>query len=1125
MYKIYTVYLCPTRGSILSKLLLTMKLTFILMITGLLQLSAATYAQKLTLNKEMATLPEIFNVIRQQSSYNVFYNSEMLKKASLVTINVKDATIKQVMDECMTGQPFTYEIIDNNIVIKVKPHNNLSIALDIIIKGRVTDSKGAPLPGVTVKIKGTTTATATNVDGIYTIKAPNSSAILVFTNVGFAAKEIKIGDQTTIDIELVEETKALQDVVVIAYGTVKRKDFAGAVSSVKMENSPLALSPNINALEALKSNVAGLNIGAVTAAGEQPSVIIRGQRSISGSNDPLILLDGVIYLGALSDINPNDIATYDILKDAVSAAAYGSRSANGIIAITTKKGKLGKPLITFRTETGVQKWQNRPVMLTGADWLTVVNDRNKYAPGSTNWLQAGEQANLKAGNETVWLDKVTQTGLTHNNQVSIAGAAQNVNYYLSSAFDDNKGIVVGDKYKHINVLGKVDTKVTSWFQLGIDGSYSRRDYSGVAANVGTAEAMSPYGVMFRDDAGNLEKYPYTQSQVNPLWGVNDDRIIKNMDVYNTFRLNSFAVVKAPWVDGLSYRVNFTSNFEKRQSGNFFYENFYIKEGAGIAGRYDPASVQSLLTNANGNIDNLSTNSYVLDNILTYDHRFGKHQITATAVATRDNLRSEDLNATGSDFAANGNTSLGIYGLSKATVQKVILNNVERSNVGYLARLNYSYDDKYYFTSSFRRDGASVFGAEKRYANFAAAGAAWRISEESFLKDFKPLNDLKLKFAWGQNGNQGLSPYSTLSQVFNSSSGDARYEFSDAQGKVNYGLVQTSLGNPSLGWEKTTAINIGFESAWLNNRLFVDLDLYSSKTTDQIFVRTIPIMTGFTTQLASLGEVDNKGIELSIRSENIRSRNFTWSSTVTFWKNSNKLKHLYGEDKNGDGIEDDDIANSYFIGKSLGAIYGFKQIGIVQTGDAAYIALTGAAPGAPKYADLHEDGKIDANDRTVLGYTKENFRLSLANTVTYKDFQLYVMVAGIFGGDGYYLKSNNAAFMTSGTGLFNSNTIAKPYWTTTNPSDTYPSAYFSGDSRFLGLQSQAFVRVQDVNLSYNIKAPLLTKNHINGARIFFAAKNLATITKWVGGDPEKGTTVQSNTFPVPSSYSLGLNVSF
>jgi outer membrane receptor protein involved in Fe transport len=370
-------------------------------------------------------------------------------------------------------------------------------------------------------------------------------------------------------------------------------------------------------------------------------------------------------------------------------------------------------------------------------------------------------------------------------------------------------------------------------------------------------------------------------------------------------------VNIPWIKGLSYRANLLNNFEKKLSGNFTYESFYIKEGSGIPGRYDPASVQSLLANANGNQNNTNTNSFVFDNILTYDKNFGKHRIIVTGVATRDHLKSDTSNATGSNFAANGNTALGINGLSKATVQKVVLNNTERSNVGYLARINYSYDDKYYLTGSYRKDGASVFGADKRYANFAAAGVAWKISSESFLKDFKPLNHLKLKFSWGQNGNQGLSPYATLSQVLNSAAGDSRYEFSNTQGTIYYGLVQSTLGNSNLGWEKTTAINIGFESVWLKNRLYLDVDFYSSKTTDQIFVRTIPIMTGFNTQLSSLGEVENKGVEINLRTINIEGKDLYWSTTLTYWRNRNKLAHLYGEDKNNDGLEDDDIANSFF----------------------------------------------------------------------------------------------------------------------------------------------------------------------------------------------------------------------
>ncbi len=1102
-----------------------MKMTILLICVFSMQSFANPgHAQEnITIKLENVSLKKAFKTIEKQTSFRFLYNDGVLPAGVNVNISVENSPAGELMKKLLQNTPLSFKIIGNNLIVIAAGESGNTAAF-VVVNGKVTNSSGQPIADVSVLEKGTNNGTVTKTDGSFSLNVLNTDAVLVISYVGFATQEISVNGRTNLSVQLKEDTKDLNEIVVIGYGTTKRKDFTGAVSSVKMENSPLALLPNMNALESLRGNVTGLNIGAVNTAGGQPAIQIRGQRSISGSNDPLILLDGIIYLGSISDINPNDIASYDVLKDAVSAAAYGSRSANGIIAITTKKGKTGKPVVSFRTTGGIQNWQNRPEMLKGKAWIDVVNDRNKYVAGSTNWLQAGELANLNAGRETEWLDKVIQTGVTQNYQVAVSGAAQNTNYYLSSSYDNSKGIVVGDKYNHISVLGKINTKVTSWFELGVDASYSKRDYSGNAANVGSAEIMSPYGVMYRDSLGNLEKYPYTQSLINPLWGVSDGTV-KNIDVYNTFRLNTYAVVRIPWIKGLSYRANLQSNFEKRQSGTFTYENYYIREGAGVTGRYDPATVQSLLSNANGNLDNRSTNSYVLDNIITYDNSFGNHRVNATLVGTRDHLKYEDINATGSNFSANGNTTLGIFGLSKATVQKVIQDNQERSNVGYLARLNYSYNDKYYLTGSYRRDGASVFGADKRYANFGAIGAAWKISSEGFLQKFKPLNSLKLKFSWGQNGNQGLSPYATLSQVLNSASGDARYEFSNAQGTINYGLVQNTLGNSSLGWEKTTAINIGFESAWLTNRLFVDVDYYASKTTDQIFVRTIPIMTGFATQLSSLGQVNNKGVELTVRTVNIQQKDFNWGSTLTFWKNTNILAHLYREDKNKDGKEDDDIANNFFIGKSLGAIYGYKQDGIVQTGDAAYITMTGAAPGAPKYIDLNKDAKIDASDRTILGYNKENFRLNLSNTVRYKNFELYLMVAGIFGGNDRYLRSNTAAYMTSGTGRFNDNTIAKPYWTTTNASNVYPSAYFSGDSRFLGLQSQAFVRIQDVSLSYSINSAWFKKNNVNVVRVFAAARNLATITKWVGGDPETGTTVQSNTFPVPTSISLGANFSF
>lgn len=995
------------------------------------------------------------------------------------------------------------------------------------ITGRIADKEGLPLPGANVSVKGSTVGTSADAEGTYSIEAGGND-VLVISMIGYATQEVPVNGQSVIDVTMEEDFFGLDEVVVIGYGTTSRQDFTGSVSSLRLEDSPVALMPNINALQALKGSIPGLDIGATNTAGRQPGMQIRGQNSINGTNTPLIVLDGVIYLGSLSDINPNDIATVDVLKDATSAAAYGSRSANGVIAITTKRGRSGKPVISFNTSTGIQNWQNQPVMMKGEEWINVVNARNQYTEGSTNWMKTGELANREAGRETVWLDEITRTGVMQNYQASVSGAGERVNYYFSGGYDNNKGVIKGDDFDRISLMGKLSTDITDWLETGLDASYSRRDYSGahdswVEASMASAQTMSPYGVMFRDEEGNLEKYPYTQSSINPLWGLEGD-LRDNMEVRDYFLLNGHATVKVPWVEGLSYRANYLTTFDRFRTSNFTHEGYYVQEGEGLE-RYEPAAIQGFLTNANGNIYDSQTHSYVLDNILNYKHSFDRHRLDITLVATRDYLKYERVNSIGSDFSANGNTTLGAWGLHKATVQRTDLDAYERANVGYLGRVSYSFDDKYYFTGSYRRDGASVFGADKKWGNFAAAGLAWRISNEDFMQGVTWLDDLKLKFSWGQNGNQGIDPYGTLSTVANAASGGVRYEFSDEPGLIRYGLYQDALGNSGLGWEVTDSWNAGFESALLNNRLFANVDVYFSKTRDQIFTRNIPVMTGFKTIQTSMGRVDNRGIEVTLRSLNVQAQDWYWNTSLTFWKNNNELVELYGEDNDGDGREDDDLSNDLFIGHSLGAIYGYVQDGIVQEDDAEYMELTGAAPGSPKYKDVDGVPGITADDRQILGYARENFRMSLSNSVTYRQFDLYVMVTGTFGGNNRYLRSNTPAFMTSGTGRFNDNMTSKPYWTPENPGNVYPSAYFAGDGRYLALQSRGFVRVQDVTLSYTFNQPWVERVKINSLKLFVSARNLGTFTDWYGGDPETGARIRDNVPPVLSTYSLGLNVSF
>ena len=480
---------------------------------------------------------------------------------------------------------------------------------------------------------------------------------------------------------------------------------------------------------------------------------------------------------------------------------------------------------------------------------------------------------------------------------------------------------------------------------------------------------------------------------------------------------------------------------------------------------------------------------------------------------------------GRDYVANGNTNLGYNGLQYATTQKTTTGITRRRNAGYFARASYSFDDAYYLTASYRRDGASVFGADNKWGNFYAFGGAWRVTHEKFMEKVRFLNDLKLKLSWGRNGNQGIDPYGTLSEAVIGPGGRIAYPFGNST-VPSFGIKQNSLGNSGLGWETTNSWNFGFESAWLNNRLFVNMDVYLSRTTDQIFNRTIPSMTGFDSMKSTMGEVANRGVEFSIHSVNIENKNWRWDTNLSFWLNRNELVHLYGEDLDGDGREDDDLGNNLFIGHSIHSIYGYKVAGIVQKDDTEYIQANGATPGNPKYVDVDGNGTIGVEDRTILGTSDPRFKMSLSNTLSWKNFELYFMLTGTFGGNGYYVSENAPAFLAGGGGGgAYSNNMYIPYWTEERPSNKYPAANFSGDGRFKGLQSRAFVRLQDITLSYTFNSAKIKNFGINNLRVFFTGKNLFTITGWENGDPELGNTILSSTYPISTNLSLGANISF
>ncbi len=1130
------------------KIVRIMKLTtFLLMISALSVLAGESYSQNKKLNLELkdATVKDVLSGIENQSEFYFLYSEKLIDVNRKVSLNVKDKKIQDVLNELFSGTDVAYTIKDRSIVLSIpEVINDVSNTVwqQATVTGTVTDDNGQPLPGVTVVVKGTTRGTTTDADGDYSLSNVPDDATLQFSFVGMRTQEIEVGDQTVINVTMQVDAIGIEEVVAVGYGTARRKDITGSVSSIDMEDSPLAMTPNINALSSLKGTTPGLNIGTVNTAGGTPSMLIRGQNSISGSNNPLIVLDGVIFLGSISDINPNDIATYDILKDASATAVYGSRAANGVIIITTKKGKTSKPTIRLNTTAGINVWQQKPDVMSPERYLEKRMDRSGVSdPLSIPELKVPEREAYQAGKTNDWIDLGSRIGVNQNYQLSVSGRGEGINYFLSTGYVQQQGVLLGDDFKQVAIRGKITTDITAWLEIGADGSYNYRDYSGLGVNMQSLLRGAPYGDVYVKnwDKKILEKFPTGESITNPLWDT-EESIVDDVNHSNFYRLAGYAHIKIPFVEGLSYRLNYVRGNNVNNTERFYYEGYYVNEGYGTVDpveRYGPDALQNKLSSANGYMGRRINYNYVVDNILNFKRQFNDHYIDVTMVATRDYAHNKYIQIDGNDFAANGNTTLGANGLHKADVQSYNITLTEEANIGYLARVSYSFADKYHLTGSFRRDGSSVFGADRKWGNFPSVGFAWTATEEDFFKSVNYLNYLKLKASYGKNGNQGIDAYQTLTTIASGRDGNVMYEFADDPSKVLYGMVISSLGNPELGWETTTSFNGGIESVLYNNRISFNLDFYFSKTFDQLFVRQIPIMTGFSSIRSSMGQVNNRGIEISLTTTNIQQQGFSWKTGLTFWQNRNILDKLYGDDINGDGVEDDDIGNQLFIGKSLGAIYGYEFDGIVQESDTEYMNNTGAEPGQVKFTDISgpsgvPDGLITSDyDRKILGYTKENFRMSLSNTVNYRNFELYVLLSGIFGGgtDNYYMLDNLYAFRMLQQPA--QNDWNHPWWTSENKNNSYPSTtYF--DDRFAGIQTRSFIRIQDVTISYRFNQGWIKKLNLESFKIYAAIQNLYTFTGWEGGDPEQGNRAMTGTDanndpinPVPAVYTLGLDISF
>lgn len=1001
------------------------------------------------------------------------------------------------------------------------------------VTGVVRDAAGNPVAGASVVDAATGKGTATDASGRFSLQVPENAVVTV-SSTGFASRSLSVRGRTELSFSLPAESASLNEVVVVGYGTQRKKDLTGAVRKVNLEGTPVSTITNVSPLQAIQGTP-GVNIGPVAVAGGAPSVLVRGQRSLAASNAPLIVLDGVIFGGSLNEINTQDIASFDILMDASAAAIYGSRAANGVIMITTKRGKTGKPQINVTNNYGVQSWTTRPDMRKGDDFIKWRTDNRRLAGQADlsveKVLDAKEVAAYKAGQQIDWLDEITQQAPLNDLNVNVSGRSDNVNYYVSAGYLRQKGVLDNDNFTKYTVTAKLDAKITDWLDYGISYYHASRDYTGTPPDMAQATIGTPYAYKWKDEARRiLERYPTPANLINPYWGDanNPGLYDDNLEKYTSNRIIGYLSADVPKVKGLNYRININKYKSEFTSGNFRHESYFVNPDNPA----DIANPARYLASTYGSMAHLTTNAWEIQNLLTYKRLFGRHSVDALGGYQRDYSTNSRVGTSASDFASAGTTVLGFYGLNLGNPanQRVSSTISELANLAYLGRMNYNFDDKYYLTVNYRRDGYSAFAPGNKYADFYGGAVAYAISEEDFFRQALPkVNYLKLRMAYGQNGNQGIDPYETLANI--------------ASGTTVFGttsslfIYQSSLANRRLSWEKTTTLNAGLNFSMFDNRISGDLNLYQSKTTDQLLTRSLPFLTGFNSVRTNIGRVDNKGVEVSLTGVILAPKNnkgVRWETTLNVWANRNKIVSLTGIDANGDGIEDDDVGNRWFIGQPIAAIFDYLVDGIVQTGDADYIAKFGAKPGDLMIRDINgtvrgdgkPDGKINSLDRTIVGYVQPRYSWSMAHTVTYRNWQFYVNLNAIRGGgaSNYYMAPNSTYNLTAFGNNQQQNWLNETYWTPETPSNTFTRPNYSNPYGYTHPKDRSFIRVQDVSLQYALDAKQLSKLRMSGLKVYISAKNPFLFTDWLGMDPENaGALGRAN--PLFRTINLGTNLSF
>lgn len=950
---------------------------------------------------------------------------------------------------------------------------------NILVKGRITNENGEPLPRASIVVKGGATGVSSNDNGDFEINAP-ANGTLVVSSVGFGTKEIDIRGQQSISITLSISANSLDQVIVVGYGTQKKKDITGSV--VSLDKQRLEDMPNTNFAQALEGALPGVTVVTTGGGAEgSNSILIRGQKSITASTDPLIIIDGIPYNGSISDINTTDIASIDILKDASAAAIYGSRGSNGVILITTKKGSIGKPVVSYNVYTGLEQIVNLPPVLSPDQFYQF-----KITREGQSSITSSEQAVYDSKKFPDWLGLATQTGLKTQHTLSVRGGNDAIKYYASANYLDVKGVAVNDNFKSMSTRINLEAMMTKWLTYGTNTQLTYDNRAGVAASFSGengAYEFNPLTTAF-DSLGNQTIYPWPQdvhfgNPLAPTLALNTD------NTYKIFTTN-YLQLKIPFIKGLGYRLNTGVEYQQRNTSTYYGRNTLV----GL-------SANGTLTTSNSNVNN-----YTIENILTYDREFGKNTIGFTGLYSYEQDLTTSNGLSAQQFPSDVLTA---YQANVALAVQPTAGYGKRTLISQMARLNYGYDGRYLLTLTGRRDGSSVFGANNKFGFFPSVAIAWNITNESFLKNNKTISNLKLRLSYGSNGNQAINSYKTLATL-------ATRTYIDGT-TTQPGYIPASLDDPNLHWEATNSTNIGLDFGFLKGRIQGSVDIYDAQTHDLLLNRNISPVEGINTITQNIGKTDNQGIELSLNTVNIKSGSITWSTNFNISSNRNKIVALYGDAKS-------DTLNQWFIGHPIQVNFGYVFNGIYQLNDDTLGTPQGNVhPGDAKIRDINKDSVINSYDRTIISNNvRPTFTWGMANTFTYKGFSLFVFVQGQ-GGCKMINPSLNENGVQSGV---RHNTIIKNWWTPTNPSTDYWANSLTSNKLGVPIvQNSSYTRVKDISLGYDFTDKVLQKLKLTKLKIYIEARNLFTFTKWIGLDPEFNS---QTSIPLQKEYVVGLNVS-